>query len=119
VWVLYNHSDPNRAGASRAFLQWLTSKDIDVRWNLGNGNLPLRSTEAGTKEFQDYCTQYPGAQKFFDNLANAHQARPTVEAYPELSRYVGLAISAVLQGTESPKDALDKAASQAAVALRG
>lgn len=119
VWVLFNHGDANRAGASRAFLQWLTSKDIDVRWNLGNGNLPLRSSEQGTKEFTDYCDEYPGAKKFFDNLANAKQARPTVEAYPELSRYVGQAISAVLQGTQSPKEALDKAAQQTAVALRG
>lgn len=119
VWVLFNHADANRAGAGRAFLQWLTSKDIDVRWNLGNGNLPLRSSEQGTKEFADYCTEYGGAQKFFDNLANAKQARPTVEAYPEVSRYVGQAIAAVLQGTQSPKEALDKAAQQATVALRG
>jgi multiple sugar transport system substrate-binding protein len=119
VWVLFNHSDPNRAGASRAFLQWLTSKDIDLRWNLGNGNLPLRSSEENTKEFSDYCAQYPGAQTFFDNLANAKQARPTIEAYPELSRDVGEAISAVLQGADDPKSALDKAAQKAAVALRG
>jgi multiple sugar transport system substrate-binding protein len=119
VWVLFNHADANRAGASRAFIQWLTSKEIDVRWNLGNGNLPLRSSEQGTKEFADYCTQYPGAQKFFDNLANAKQARPTIEAYPEVSRYVGQAIASVLQGAASPKDALDKAAQQAAAALRG
>ncbi|WP_027347164.1 ABC transporter substrate-binding protein [Hamadaea tsunoensis] len=119
VWVLFDHSDANRAGAARTFLQWLTGKDVDVRWNLGNGNLPLRSSEAATKEFADYCAQYPGAQKFFDNLANAKQARPTVEAYPEVSRYVGQAIASVLQGASTPKEALDKAAQQAAVALRG
>ena len=119
VWVLFNHSDANRAGASRAFLQWLTSKDIDLRWNLGNGNLPLRSSEQGSKEFTDACNQYPGLQKFFENLSNAKQARPTIEAYPELSTDVGQAIAAVLQGADSPKDALDKAAQQAAVALRG
>jgi multiple sugar transport system substrate-binding protein len=119
VWVLFNHSDANRAGASRTFLQWLTSKDIDARWNLGNGNLPLRSSEQDTQAFTDYCTQYPGGRKFFDNLANAKRARPTIEAYPELSRYVGQAIASVLQGAASPKDALDKAAAQSATALRG
>jgi multiple sugar transport system substrate-binding protein len=119
VWVTFNHSDPNRAGASRAFLKWLTSKDIDLKWNLGNGNLPLRNSEKDTPEFQAYCGDYPGAQKFFDNLANAKQARPTIEAYPELSRYVGQAIAEVLQGQGTPKAALDKAAQQATVALRG
>lgn len=119
VWVLYNHSDANRAGATRAFLKWLTSKDVDIRWNLANGNLPLRSSEAGTKEFTAYCAQYPGAQKFFDNLANAKQARPTVEAYPEMSRYVGQAISSVLQGASTSKAALDDAAKKSLVALNG
>jgi multiple sugar transport system substrate-binding protein len=119
VWVLFNHSDADRAGASRAFIQWLTSKDIDLRWNLGSGNLPLRSSEKDTPAFAEYAKEYPGAVKFFDNLANAKQARPTIEAYPEVSRYVGQAIAAVLQGAAKPKEALDKAAQQAAVALRG
>jgi multiple sugar transport system substrate-binding protein len=119
VWVLFNHSDANRAGASRVFLRWLTSKETDLKWNLPNGNLPLRSSEQSTPEFAQYVTDYPGAQKFFDNLQNAKQARPTVEAYPEMSHYVGQAISAVMQGTMTPKEALDKAAEQAAVALRG
>jgi multiple sugar transport system substrate-binding protein len=119
VWVLFNHSDANRAGASRTFLRWLTSKETDLKWNLPNGNLPLRSSEQATPEFAQYVSDYPGGQKFFDNLQNAKQARPTVEAYPEISRYVGQAISAVMQGTMTAKEALDKAAAQAAVALRG
>ena len=119
LWVLFNQGDANRAGASRAFLQWLTSKDVDLRWNLANGNLPLRSTEEDTQAFKAYSAQYPGAQAFVDNLANAKQARPTVEAYPEISRYVGQAIAAVLQGADTPQHALDQAAQQSAIALRG
>jgi multiple sugar transport system substrate-binding protein len=118
LWVLFTHGDPNRAGASRDFVRWLTSKDIDAKWNLGNGNLPLRSSEAGTPEFQAYVKDYaPGAQKFFDNLGNAKQARPTVAGYVEMSRYVGEAIAKVLQGTASAKDALDEAARKSASAL--
>ncbi len=59
-----------------------------------------------------YVNEYPGAQKFFDNLANAKQARPTVDGYAEMSRYVGEAIAEVLQGAASPKEALDEAAKQ-------
>lgn len=118
LWVLFTHNDPNRAGASRDFIRWLTSKDIDAKWNLGNGNLPLRASEASTPEFAAYVEEYaPGAQKFFDNLANAKQARPTVAGYVELSRLVGDAIAKVLQGAASSKDALDEAARQAASAL--
>jgi multiple sugar transport system substrate-binding protein len=118
LWVLYNHNDPNRAGASRDFIRWLTSKEIDPRWNLANGNLPLRTSEKDSKEFADYVSQYaPGAQKLFDNLANAKQPRPTVAGYVEMSRYVGEAISKVLQGAAPAKDALDEAARKSAPAL--
>jgi multiple sugar transport system substrate-binding protein len=120
LWVLLSHNDPNRAGASRDFIRWLTSRDIDPRWNLANGNLPLRSSEKDSKDFATYVTEYaPGAQKFFDNLANAKQPRPTVTGYVEMSRYVGEAIAKVLQGAASSKDALDEAARKSTTALAG
>jgi multiple sugar transport system substrate-binding protein len=118
LWVLFNHNDPNRAGASRDFIRWLTSKEIDPKWNLANGNLPLRISENGTPEFAAYVSEYsPGAQKFFDNLANAKQPRPTVSGYVEMSRYVGQAISKVLQGAAGTKEALDEAARKSKIAL--
>jgi multiple sugar transport system substrate-binding protein len=117
LWVLFNHQDANRAGASREFVRWLTSKEIDAKWNLGIGNLPLRSTEQNTPEFATYVKEYPGGQKFFENLANAKQSRPTISGYEEMSRNVGDAISKVLQGAAKPKDALDEAARKSAGVL--
>ncbi|MEV6849877.1 ABC transporter substrate-binding protein [Actinoplanes sp. NPDC051411] len=114
VWVLFNHDDVNRAGAARDFIKWLTSAQTDAKWNLKLGNLPLRTTEKDTPEYAAYVKEYPGGDKFFANLANAKQARPTVAGYDELSRNVGDAISKVLQGTESPKQALDEAAKKSA-----
>ncbi|GAA0944212.1 ABC transporter substrate-binding protein [Virgisporangium aurantiacum] len=117
LWVLYDHEDANRAGASRDFIKWLTSKEGDAKWNLALGNLPLRASERDTPEFASYVQEYPGGQKFFDNLANAKQARPTVSGYEEMSRNVGDAIAKVLQGTESAKKALDEAAAKSRGAL--
>lgn len=117
LWVLFDHSDANRAGASRDFIKWLTSAEIDAKWNLKVGNLPLRSTEKDSPEFAAYIKEYPGGQKFFDNLANAKQARPTVAGYEVLSRNVGDAIAKVLQGAAQPKEALDQAAEKSADAV--
>ncbi|WP_426511003.1 ABC transporter substrate-binding protein [Dactylosporangium sp. McL0621] len=117
LWVLFDHNDANRAGASRDFIKWLTSKETDAKWNLAIGNLPLRSSEQGTPEFAEYVKEYPGGQKFFENLANAKQARPTVAGYEEMSRNVGDAISKVLQGAAKPKEALDDAAKKSAGAI--
>jgi multiple sugar transport system substrate-binding protein len=117
IWALFNHDDANRAGASRDFIKWLTSAQTDAEWNLAVGNLPLRTTEKNTPQFAAYVKEYPGGQKFFDNLANAKQARPTVAGYEEMSRDVGDAIAKVLQGAATPKQALDDAAKKSADAL--
>jgi multiple sugar transport system substrate-binding protein len=117
LWVLFNHDDANRAGAARDFIKWLTSAQTDAKWNLAVGNLPLRSTEQNTPEFAAYAKEYPGGQKFFDNLANAKQARPTVAGYEVMSRNVGDGIAKVLQGAATPKQALDDAAKKSADAL--
>ncbi len=117
LWVLFDHHDANRAGASRDFIRWLTSKETDAKWNLSIGNLPLRSSEQGTPEFANYVKEYPGGQKFFDNLGNAKQARPTLAGYEEMSHNVGEGIAKVLQGAASPKEALDEAAKKSAGAL--
>nr|WP_221374004.1 ABC transporter substrate-binding protein [Actinoplanes polyasparticus] len=117
LWVLFDHDDANRAGAARDFVKWLTSAQTDAKWNLAVGNLPLRSSEQSTPEFAAYVKEYPGGQKFFDNLANAKQARPTVPGYEVLSRNVGDAIASVLQGKASAKDALDAAAEKSADAV--
>lgn len=117
LWALFDHSDVNRAGASRDFIKWLTSAQVDARWNLAVGNLPLRTSEKTTPEFAAYVKEYPGGQKFFDNLANAKQARPTVPGYEEMSRNVGDAIAKVLQGAATPQQALDDAAKKSAGAV--
>ncbi|WP_436531018.1 ABC transporter substrate-binding protein [Actinoplanes sp. HUAS TT8] len=117
LWVLFDHGDANRAGASRDFISWLTSSAVDAKWNLAVGNLPLRTTESTTPEFTNYVKEYPGGDKFFANLANAKQARPTVPGYEEMSRNVGDAIASVLQGKSTPKQALDAAAKKSESAL--
>jgi multiple sugar transport system substrate-binding protein len=117
LWVLFNHDNANQAGASRAFIKWLTSKETDAKWNLAVGNLPLRSSEKDTPQFANYVKEWPGGQKFFDNLANAKQARPTVSGYETMSRNVGDAIAEVLQGAKQPQQALDEAAKKSASVL--
>ncbi|RZU53504.1 carbohydrate ABC transporter substrate-binding protein (CUT1 family) [Krasilnikovia cinnamomea] len=117
LWVLFDHDDGARARAARDFVGWLTSRQIDAKWNLRLGNLPLRSSANSTPEFAAYIREYPGGQAFFDNLANAKQARPTIAGYAELSRHVGDAVAMVLQGAATPKEALHEAARRSVGAL--
>jgi len=119
LWALFDHHDVNRAHAAFDFSQWLTQSAQDVQWNIGLGNLPLRASEKSTSEFAAFAKDYPGGPAFVDNLANAKQPRPTIPGYVELSKYVGEAVSKVLQGAASSKDALNEAAQKSADALAG
>jgi multiple sugar transport system substrate-binding protein len=119
IWALFDHGDANRAHWALEFTEWLTSAPIDARWNLAQGNLPLRASEASSPEYAEYVKNYPGADVMFANLKNATEPRPTVPAYPEVSQFIGDAISQVLQGAAQPPDALAEAARQGDQALLG
>lgn len=117
LWALFDHNDANRAYWATQFAYWLTSPKIDARFNLAVGNLPLRSSEVDSPEFVAYEKQYPGADVMFANLKNATHQKPTVVGYNAIVRYVGQAVSAVLQGAAQPQQALDEAAQKADQAL--
>ena len=52
VWVLLDHGDANQAYWSFEFTKWLTSKEVDVRWNLAQGQpaaAHLRGADPGVR----------------------------------------------------------------------
>ena len=117
VWALFDHKDKNREYWAYEFTKWLTDSEQDLKWNVAYGNLPLRSSEIDTPEFQAQVAQLPGLDVMAENGVNAKQARPTVPGYVGLSEAIGKAISSVLQGQGDPKQALEDAAKAADDAL--
>ncbi len=117
IWALFDHKDKNREYWSYEFAEWLTSAEQDEQWNVAIGNLPLRSSEVDSDAFLAQVKAYPGLDIMAANGTNALQARPTVPGYVGLSEAIADAISEVLQGEGTPKDALKKAADEADDAL--
>lgn len=117
LWVLFDQTDANRAHWAYEFTKWLTDGPQDVRYNVANGNTPLRSSEADSAEFKKLAAEYPSLQTVLANFENTSKARPTDAAYVEVSKAVGDAIGKVLQGDADPKTALDEAAKLADKAL--
>lgn len=118
LWVLFDQKDANRAHWAYEFTKWLTSPEQDVRFNVANGNTPLRASEAETPEYKKLAADYPGIDTVLANFDNATKARPTIQAYVALSKAVGDAIAKVLQDGSDPAKALDEAAEQAQDALK-
>ncbi|MEZ3158875.1 ABC transporter substrate-binding protein [Microbacterium sp. BWR-S6Y] len=117
LWALFDTGDVNENYWSYKFIEWLTASEQDLRWNVAYGNLPLRSSEQSSPEFQAQAKELPGLEIMAANNANAINARPTVPGYVGLSEAVGNAISRVLQGDGTPEDALKEAAEKANDAL--
>ncbi|WP_163509563.1 ABC transporter substrate-binding protein [Fodinicola acaciae] len=117
VWTAFDHQDPNRAYWTFQLLKWLSSPQIDPRWTMATGNLPLRKSERGSAEYKQFVKDFPGVDVMVDNLANDKQARPTDDWYVPLSRAVGEAIGQVLQGTVGTKEALNAAARKSDASL--
>ena len=113
LWALFDHQDAARSHAAFEFSTWLTQPDQDALWNIGLGNLPLRAAETATPAFAQFVKDYPGGAAFVANLANAKQPRPTVAGYDQMSQALGAEVAKVLQGQETAKDALDRAAAAA------
>lgn len=118
LWVLFDQKDVNRAYWAYEFTKWLTEAEQDVRYNVANGNTPLRASEASFPEYKEMAAEYPGLDTVLANFVNTTKARPTIAAYVPLSSRVGDAIAKVLVDGEDPRDALDAAADQAAEDLK-
>lgn len=118
IWALFDHSDANRSYWTYQFTQWLTSAAQDERWNVAQGNLPLRSSETASAAYAKQAKEYPGYDVMAANAANAKQPRPTIPGYVGLSEAIAKSISHVLQGKGDPATSLAEAAKQADQALR-
>ncbi len=117
IWALFDTQDANENHWSFELMKWLTASEQDLRWNVAYGNLPLRSSEIDTPEFEEQVKALPGLDVMAENNDNAENARPTVAGYVGLSEAIGSAISKVLQGEGTPEEALKAAAEKADQAL--
>lgn len=114
-WLLFDHGDA-RAAAAREFAFWLTQSEQEVRWMDATGSLPLRNSTTQRPEYASYRAKWPNLELWLNGLPTM-RSRPTLAAYPKISKAVGEAIVSVLLGQADPAPALSSAAAQADQAL--
>ena len=103
-----------------AFLQWLDSPAVHLRFSMATGHLPLRESETRLPDYQRFLDRYPGDKVFVDNLAkNVTKSRPNIPQYPKISQVIGVAVQSVLLGKAAPQAALDQARDQVDQILAG
>jgi len=95
--------------ASWEFVKWMTSKEINLRWSMASGYLPLRPAVVESDEYQAYLAEEPLAQVILDQMPYG-VVRPNIPAYAPGSREIGLAVEEAVFGNLDPKTVLDAAA---------
>src|SRR5262249_13077675 len=107
-WLLFDHGTA-RANAAREFALWLTQPEQEVRWMDATGSLPLRNSTTQRPEYAGYRSKWPNLDLWLSGLPTM-RSRPTLAAYPMISKAVGEAIVSVLLGQSEPAAALAQAA---------
>jgi len=116
-YMMFNKDDRATAWA---FLQWLDSPEVHLRFATATGDLPLRQSETRLPGYREFLKRYPGDKVFVDNLAkNVTKSRPNIPAYPKISQAIGLAVQSVLLGKAQPEAALKQAREQVDQILAG
>jgi multiple sugar transport system substrate-binding protein len=121
MWCVFDNGG-GKEEAALEFLQWLTAAEQVQKEDLATGHLPIRLSVADDEAFVGQMAEaLPGVDVFAENLQNVEQARPVLDAYPQISEAMGTAIVSAMLGESEPKAALDKAAQESndALALAG
>jgi multiple sugar transport system substrate-binding protein len=118
LWMAFDHN-ATRTKTTVAFLSWLTSPKVHMKYAMATGNLPIRKSETQLPEYQDFLKKYPGNKVFVQNLDNVKHVRPNVAAYGEISTAIGQMVQSVLIGKADPQKALDTAKDSVTSALAG
>ena len=95
--------------AAWTFVEWMTSPDVNERWSVGTGYLPLRRSVVAGEAYQQVLEDEPRARIILDQMAVA-RVRPNIPAYGAASREVGLAVEEALFSGKDPAAALAAAA---------
>jgi multiple sugar transport system substrate-binding protein len=118
AWVLIDNG-PDRVDAAWTFLSWLTAKKQVLADSLATGHLPTRASVEAMPDFSGFAKSFPGIDVFATNLENVKKARPVTTTYPQVSQFLGNAVTSVLLGKATSQAALDDAATQANGVIAG
>jgi ABC-type glycerol-3-phosphate transport system substrate-binding protein len=95
--------------AAWSFVEWMTGPEVNLRWSMGTGYLPLRRSVATAEGYQRYLEAEPRARVILEQMDVA-RARPNIPAYAGASREIGLAVEEALFTGIDPAVALRVAA---------
>jgi len=99
------NADSKNKEAAWLFLQWMTSKDVQMRTMIEGGNTGITSISAMASE--EFSKTYPGVPVILEALKLANpEYMPRISEYAELCEIIGTQISRVVAGELGAEEAM-------------
>lgn len=103
---------PEREAAAWTFVEWMSSQENNLRWNLATGDSPVRKSVLESPIYQEYLADNPLITVVIEQ-APFGKARPNTVSYADVSRVLAVAVEEALFSNVDPKKALDNAVLEA------
>lgn len=115
--AIFKESSPDQQEAAWRFIKWLTSPEINARWAVASGYLPVRDAATQTELYQNHVNSAP--EKYNAGVSQLHQARfdPGLTAWFDARTFVTQAVEEALILGTPPQEALNEAATKTNRAL--
>lgn len=117
--AIFSQASPEEQRAAWRFIKWLTSPEVNARFAVATGYLPVRRSAVQTATYQAHVASAP--DKYQAGISQLENARfdPGITAWFNARTYVTDAVQEALILGVSPQAALDRAAASTNRALGG
>ncbi len=107
LWALDNKDDAKQA-ASWEFIKFLISPESQAYWNANTGYFPVTTEAQNEQVYKDNMKEYPQFQTAIDQLHDStpESAGALLSVFPEARQTVETEIENMLNGKQSPEDAV-------------
>lgn len=113
LWAL-NNEDEVKQAATWKFVQFLVSAPSQAYWNAQTGYFPVTTEAADEDVYKENMEQYPQFQTAIDQLHDSapEYAGALLSVFPEARQIVETEIENMINGKQSPEEAVDAMAGQ-------
>jgi sn-glycerol 3-phosphate transport system substrate-binding protein len=118
LWIMDN-KDARKQQAACEFIKFMVSPEEQAYWNASNGYFPVNKKYYDLQAVKDNLAKYPQFQTAIDQL---HDSTPDsrgalLGVFPEARAAIETNIETMLNGQQTPQQALDNAAKTANAAI--
>jgi len=100
------------------FIKWILRPDIQARFSMESGYLPVRRSVLNLSDYQDYLNNHPHHRAFIEQM-EIGRGRETIDYYRiEINQLIAEAVEKTIVGDMDPNFMLDVAARKANILLQ-